>query len=170
VASAETFESGIRKTVQWYSTIRSGSRTCNRARTRNGAGRITRPGRPLKILLFGKNGQVGWELQRSLAPLGEIPLSTGRTSRLFQATCSTPGPDKHDRIIRPDVIVNAAAHTAVDRPKAKSNWLTRSTRQRLGDGEGNRKRAERCWSITAPTTYSTDLARHRGRKTIRPGR
>ena len=70
----------------------------------------------MKILLFGKNGQVGWELQRALAPLGEV-IALG-----FHG----PGPPAADfsdpeslaatvRAIAPQIIVNAAAHTAVDR-------------------------------------------------------
>ena len=64
---AETFESGIRKTVQWYLDNPTGSRMCNPAPIGPGLRRITRT-QLMKILLFGKNGQVGWELQRSLAP------------------------------------------------------------------------------------------------------
>ena len=44
----------------------------------------------MKILLFGKNGQVGWELQRSLAPLGELIAlghdSGDATAKIFAAT------------------------------------------------------------------------------------
>lgn len=64
-----------------------------------------------RILLLGKNGQVGWELQRALAPLGEL-LMHDRT------TCDLADKDALTRIINtsaPDIIVNAAAFTAVDR-------------------------------------------------------
>ena len=74
----------------------------------------------MKILLFGKNGQVGWELQRSLAPLGE----------LVALDFDSPGPLAADfsrpemlaatvRAVAPDVIVNAAAHTAVDKAESE---------------------------------------------------
>lgn len=64
-----------------------------------------------RILLLGKNGQVGWELQRALAPLGEL---------IVHDSCSCNFTDL--KILRrtidnaaPDIIVNAAAYTAVDR-------------------------------------------------------
>lgn len=65
----------------------------------------------MKILLFGSSGQVGWELQRSLAPLGEVK-ACNRQEADFE------NPDRLREIIRkyaPDVIVNAAAYTAVDK-------------------------------------------------------
>ncbi len=75
----------------------------------------------MKILLLGKNGQVGWELQRSLSPLGELialdrlgahaadgTLLCGDLTQLEQLADTV-------RTLRPDVIVNAAAHTAVDK-------------------------------------------------------
>jgi len=75
----------------------------------------------MKILLFGSTGQVGWELQRSLAPLGHVialqrqMLQDGLCgdvsdlSALEQTICK----------LRPDVIVNAAAHTAVDQAEGE---------------------------------------------------
>ncbi len=73
----------------------------------------------MKILLFGKNGQVGWELQRSLAPLGEVvALDADCQERCGDFTA----PDELARTIRalaPDVIVNAAAHTAVDKAESE---------------------------------------------------
>jgi dTDP-glucose 4,6-dehydratase len=70
---AETFETGIRKTVSGTWTTRTGSPTCRAAPTATGW-QATTPARVqrMKILLLGKNGQVGWELQRALAPLGEL--------------------------------------------------------------------------------------------------
>jgi dTDP-4-dehydrorhamnose reductase len=73
----------------------------------------------LKILLLGKNGQVGWELQRSLAPLGQV-LALDRHSTDFCGDLS-----QLERLAqtvrdwRPDVIVNAAAHTAVDKAESE---------------------------------------------------
>jgi len=69
----------------------------------------------VKILLFGKNGQVGWELQRALAPLGELH-ALGREAADFAAPESLA---ETVRALRPDVVVNAAAHTAVDRAEAE---------------------------------------------------
>lgn len=65
----------------------------------------------MKILLFGKSGQVGWELNRSLQPLGEV-FVFGRKEADFS------NPDSLRDIVReikPDVIVNAVAYTAVDK-------------------------------------------------------
>lgn len=68
-----------------------------------------------RILLTGKNGQVGFELQRSLAPLGEIisldraDCDLGNATSLRQAI----------RQVKPNVIVNAAAYTAVDRAETE---------------------------------------------------
>ena len=87
---AETFETGIRKTVQWYldnpdwvAHVQSGAYR-DWVQTQYAARRPR-----MKILLLGKNGQVGWELQRSLAPLGELIAldrhSTGLVRRLEQS-------------------------------------------------------------------------------------
>lgn len=68
-----------------------------------------------RILLTGKNGQVGWELERALAPLGEV------------VACDRAALDLADagrmravvRAAKPDIIVNAAAYTAVDKAEAE---------------------------------------------------
>ena len=74
---------------------------------------------PLKILLLGRDGQVGWELQRSLAPLGEV-IALGRDSQNYCGDLTNlAGLAQTVRAIRPDVIVNAAAHTAVDRAEGE---------------------------------------------------
>jgi len=68
-----------------------------------------------KILLTGKNGQVGWELQRALAPLGNVMAFDRREMDLAD-------PDSIRKVIkefRPDVIVNAAAYTAVDKAESE---------------------------------------------------
>lgn len=73
----------------------------------------------LKILLLGKNGQVGWELQRSLAPLGEV-LALDRHSTNYCGDLSKP--DQLAQTVlayKPDFIVNAAAHTAVDKAESE---------------------------------------------------
>jgi dTDP-4-dehydrorhamnose reductase len=69
----------------------------------------------MKILLFGKNGQVGWELQRSLAPLGEL-VALGSGSGDFTDLDGIIG---IVRSVCPDVIVNAAAYTAVDKAESE---------------------------------------------------
>jgi len=69
----------------------------------------------MKVLLLGKGGQVGWELQRALAPLGSLvahDLDTADFSKPDAVAALV-------RDIRPDVVVNAAAHTAVDKAESE---------------------------------------------------
>ncbi|MDH4285995.1 MAG: dTDP-4-dehydrorhamnose reductase [Gallionella sp.] len=73
----------------------------------------------MKILLFGKNGQVGWELQRSLAPLGEIIALDSDSTELCGDFTNLGGIAQTVRTIAPDVIINAAAHTAVDKAESE---------------------------------------------------
>jgi dTDP-4-dehydrorhamnose reductase len=73
----------------------------------------------MKILLLGKNGQVGWELQRSLAPLGEV-LALDRHSAHYCGDLSKPEELAQTVLAyKPDFIVNAAAHTAVDKAESE---------------------------------------------------
>jgi dTDP-4-dehydrorhamnose reductase len=73
----------------------------------------------MKILLFGKNGQLGWELQRSLAPLGEL-VALGSRDEALWSDFSQPGRLAETvQQVAPDVIVNAAAYTAVDKAEAE---------------------------------------------------
>ena len=73
----------------------------------------------MKILLFGQNGQVGWELQRSLAVLGQV-TALDHDSTTHCGDFSNPaGIADTVRALRPDVIVNAAAHTAVDKAESE---------------------------------------------------
>ena len=74
----------------------------------------------MKILLFGKGGQVGWELQRSLAPLGPlIALDHDSHDGLCGNFTDLAGLAETVRRVRPDVIVNAAAYTAVDKAESE---------------------------------------------------
>ena len=75
----------------------------------------------MKILLFGKNGQVGWELQRSLAPLGNLITLDRNSSPHCGDLTNLVGIDQSVREIKPDVIVNAAAYTAVDKAESESD-------------------------------------------------
>ena len=73
----------------------------------------------MNILLLGKNGQVGWELQRSLAVLGQV-TALDVDSRDYCGDFSNPERVRDTvRALRPDVIVNAAAHTAVDKAESE---------------------------------------------------
>jgi len=109
----------------------------------------------MKVLLFGKNGQVGWELQRSLAPLGEvISLDRSATDHCGDLT-DLGGIAETIRAIAPDVIVNAAAHTAVD--KAESEPELARTLNALAPGV-MAKEAEMidAWMVHYSTDYVFD--------------
>ncbi|KTC05556.1 dTDP-4-dehydrorhamnose reductase [Pseudomonas syringae] len=78
----------------------------------------------MKILLLGKNGQVGWELQRSLAVLGEVVALDRHTvstvyGDLSGDLSSLDGLRNTIRCVKPQVIVNAAAYTAVDKAETE---------------------------------------------------
>ena len=73
----------------------------------------------MKILLLGCAGQVGWELQRSLAVLGEVVALDRRSTPLCGDIGQLQALAQTVRTVRPDVIVNAAAHTAVDRAEGE---------------------------------------------------
>ena len=76
----------------------------------------------MNILLFGITGQVGWELQRALAPLGTV-TAVDVNSTTFCGDFSNPeGVAETVRRVRPDVIVNAAAHTAVDKAESEREF------------------------------------------------
>ncbi|WOP16046.1 dTDP-4-dehydrorhamnose reductase [Ottowia sp. SB7-C50] len=80
----------------------------------------------MKILLLGKNGQVGWELQRSLAPLGElIALDRHGANGLCGDLGDLPGIAATVRATQPQVIVNAAAYTAVDKAESERDLAQR---------------------------------------------
>lgn len=74
---------------------------------------------PVTILLFGKGGQVGWELQRSLAPLGEVVAVDFDSSDLCGDFANPAGLAETVRQVKPSIIVNAAAHTAVDKAESE---------------------------------------------------
>ena len=73
----------------------------------------------MKILLLGKNGQVGWELQRSLSPLGEVTaLGRNTVNGLKGDLSDLESLEETVLKLKPDVIVNAAAYTAVDKAES----------------------------------------------------
>ena len=80
----------------------------------------------MKVLLLGKNGQLGWELQRSLAPLGElVALDRQGAPGLCGDLGEPDGLAATVRALRPDVILNAAAYTAVDRAESEPDLARR---------------------------------------------
>ena len=118
----------------------------------------------MKSLLLGKHGQVGWELQRSLAPLGDL-LALDRYSTPHCGDLSQPELLAQTVLsYKPDFIVNAAAHTAVDRAESEPDlarclnahapaalakaaaqvgaWLVHYSTDYVFDGSGNHARQE----------------------------
>jgi dTDP-4-dehydrorhamnose reductase len=120
----------------------------------------------MKILLLGKNGQVGWELQRTLAPLGEVLALDRHGKTLADMPWTVPGaagkevhgdltkPEQIvDTILRlqPDVVVNAAAYTAVDKAESEP------TLARLVNAQAPAAMARACDQVDALLVhYSTD--------------
>ncbi|MCL1635170.1 dTDP-4-dehydrorhamnose reductase [Luteimonas sp. SX5] len=111
----------------------------------------------MKILLFGGNGQVGSELRRSLAPLGEVVAATRSGMLEDGAACETADFDAPDSLpglierIAPDAVVNAAAYTAVDRAEDDAEAAFRA------NAEAPRAIASACASRGALMVhYSTD--------------
>ena len=118
----------------------------------------------MKILLLGNNGQVGWELQRSLVPLGEV-VALGSNDVNFNDLDALA---KTVRAVVPDIIVNAAAHTAVDKAESEPElartinalapavlaqeavrsgaWLVHYSTDYVFDGSGDKQ-----WAETDPT-------------------
>jgi dTDP-4-dehydrorhamnose reductase len=76
----------------------------------------------MNILIFGKSGQVGWELQRSLAPLGHVTALDFDSTTHCGDFAQPDGIADTVRALRPDVIVNAAAHTAVDKAESEPEF------------------------------------------------
>ena len=111
----------------------------------------------MRILLLGGNGQVGTECRRSLAPLGELFVAT-RNGQLRDGTaCEAAEFDRPDTLvdliarISPDVVVNAAAYTAVDRAEGEPEAAFRA------NAEAPRRIADACAGRDALLLhYSTD--------------
>jgi dTDP-4-dehydrorhamnose reductase len=109
----------------------------------------------MKILLFGKNGQVGWELQRSLATLGDLVALDADSKELCGDFTDLEGLARTVRAVAPDMIVNAAAHTAVDKAESEPGLVR--TINALAPGvlaqEANRIGA---WLVHYSTDYVFD--------------
>ncbi|MCZ2406363.1 MAG: dTDP-4-dehydrorhamnose reductase [Burkholderiales bacterium] len=76
----------------------------------------------MNILLLGKGGQVGWELQRSLAVLGQVTALDFDSPEHCGDFANPEGVAATVRALQPDVIVNAAAHTAVDKAESEPEF------------------------------------------------
>ncbi len=113
----------------------------------------------MKILLFGRGGQVGWELQRALSVLGEVVALDFDAARNPDQLCGDfadlDGLAQTVRRVRPDVIVNAAAHTAVD--KAESEPELARTLNALAPGVlAAEAQAMGAWLVHYSTDYVFD--------------
>ena len=86
----------------------------------------------MNILLFGKNGQLGWELQRSLSVLGQVTALSHDSTQLCGDFAQPDAVADTVRALCPAVIVNAAAHTAVDKAESEPDVAMRIN----GDGTG----------------------------------
>ncbi len=123
----------------------------------------------MKILLLGKNGQVGWELQRSLKPLGDvIALGSEPEGGLSGDLSDVDALRATIRALKPDAIVNAGAYTAVDKAESEPDlamaingvapgvlaeeakrlgaWLVHYSTDYVFDGSGDKP-----WKETDPT-------------------
>jgi len=108
-----------------------------------------------KILLFGKNGQVGWELQRSLSPLGELVALDADSTELCGSFTDLDGLARTVKKINPDVIVNAAAHTAVDKAESEPD-LVRTLNALAPEVLAREAKEANAWLIHYSTDYVFD--------------
>ena len=107
----------------------------------------------MKVLLLGKNGQVGWELQRALAPLGElIALDRHKTNDLGGDLADLEGLARTIEVIKPDVIVNAAAHTAVDKAESEPE-LARLINAQATEVIASAAKQTNAWLVHYSTDY-----------------
>ncbi|MCW5580756.1 MAG: dTDP-4-dehydrorhamnose reductase [Luteimonas sp.] len=92
----------------------------------------------MRILLLGANGQVGHELRRALAPLGEVVCTTRSGTLADGSTCEVADFDAPSSLpaivdrIAPDVVVNAAAYTAVDQAESEPEAAFRANAEAPG--------------------------------------
>ena len=79
----------------------------------------------MKLLLLGKNGQVGWELQRALPLLGELTALDFDSVELKADFSQPEALAETLDAVQPDIIVNSAAHTAVDKAESEPDLVRR---------------------------------------------
>lgn len=109
----------------------------------------------MNILLLGKGGQVGWELQRSLSVLGQVTALDFDSQAHCGDFANPEGVRDTVRQLRPQVIVNAAAHTAVDKAESEPEFarLLNATTPGLVAEEAARLGA---WLVHYSTDYVFD--------------
>jgi dTDP-4-dehydrorhamnose reductase len=117
----------------------------------------------VKILLLGANGQVGFELARSLAPLGELVCATRSGTLAGAVPCLAGDLARPESLaatldaVKADVIVNAAAYTAVDRAEDEPQLAQRINAQALAE-IGARAAAGNALVVHYSTDYVFDGA------------
>jgi dTDP-4-dehydrorhamnose reductase len=110
----------------------------------------------MRILLLGKDGQVGWELQRALAPFGEVIALDRSDSTPLCGDFSQPGRLVETvRQVGPDVIVNAAAHTLVDKAESEPD-LARAINATAPGALAREAAACDAWLVHYSTDYVFD--------------
>ena len=110
----------------------------------------------MKMLLFGKNGQVGWELQRAPAPLGElVALDVEGEAGLCGDFANPEGLAETVRTVAPGIIINAAAHTAVDRAESEPE-LSRTINALAPGVLAQEAKRSGAWLIHYSTDYVFD--------------
>lgn len=109
----------------------------------------------MKILLFGKGGQVGWELQRSLAFMGELVALDVNDQELCGDFTHPDSIIQTIHSVSPDVIVNAAAYTAVDKAESESE-LADTINTRAPEILAQESRKLGAWLIHYSTDYVFD--------------
>ncbi|WP_119166853.1 dTDP-4-dehydrorhamnose reductase [Algihabitans albus] len=108
----------------------------------------------MRILVLGRTGQVGWELQRALAPLGEL-VSCGRSSAdLTEPASIARTIAEHE----PDILVNAAAYTQVDRAEDDADAAMRINTAAVGE-MAEAMAARGGWFVHYSTDYVFDGAK-----------
>lgn len=105
----------------------------------------------MKILLFGKEGQVGWELQRSLLTVGDIIASEQHELDFENQDAVRGWVRRHE----PDIIVNAAAYTAVDRAESEPDKARRINADAVGVLAEEAHRLD-AWLVHYSTDYVFD--------------
>jgi dTDP-4-dehydrorhamnose reductase len=117
----------------------------------------------MKILLLGRGGQVGWELQRSLAVLGELVAldfdAAGNPDGLCGDFSNLDGLAETVRRVAPDVIVNSAAHTAVDKAESEPEFARLLNAQAPGV-LADEARKLGAWLVHYSTDYVFDGSGH----------
>lgn len=103
------------------------------------------------ILLTGKHGQVGWELQRTLAPLGKVVAVDANALDLVDSSAIR----ETVRNIKPDIIVNAAAYTAVDKAESEPELARAVNSTAPGVLAEEAKRLD-AWMVHYSTDYVFD--------------